>query len=325
MSKSGVCVEHKFKPSKYFYTFGPNEPACHIKPGDTVVAPTVDAGGYNSLGTLISEEEKQRSPKTAFDSLNPLVGPFYVEGAELGDTLVVKIERITLNRPTAWSSILPHFGSFTEEAPGKHFLLNEPLQEKSFQWELDLQRKVGILKLPKSRLKRVKILLHPFMGSIGVAPRFGRVETSLTPGEYGGNMDCVETKEGATMYFPVFVEGAYLALGDVHAAQGDGELCGVALETTAEVKLHFDVIRQKAIQWPRIEDKEWIMVVGSARPLMEAFKIAHYELLDWLVRDYGFEKWEGFQLLSQVNTCRVGNTCDPCYSVVARFPKKFLP
>jgi len=317
-------MEHRFKPSKYYFTYGPNEPAYHIRSGDVVITPTVDAGGYDSTGAPLPEEAKQKNPSTILSTSNPLVGPFYVEGAELGDTLVVKIESISLNRQTAWSVILPHFGSLTEEAPDRRLLLNKPIEEKPFQWMLDLERKTGMLELPGSRLKKVDIPLHPFIGSIGVAPRFGRVETSLTPGEYGGNMDCVETKEGTTLYFPVFVEGGYLGLGDVHAAQGDGELCGVALETTADVRFRFDVIKDKKIEWPRLEDEEWIMVAGSSRPLMEAYKIAHYELLKWLVVDYGFEEWEGLQLLSQVGRCRVGNVCDPRYTVVAKFPKRYL-
>jgi len=317
-------MEHRFEPSKYYFTYGPNEPAYHIKSGDVVITPTVDAGGYDSTGAQIPEEVKQKNPSTILSTSNPLVGPFYVEGAELGDTLVVKIEGIALNRQTAWSRILPHFGSLTEEAPDRRLLLNKPIEERSFQWMLDLERKTGVLELPESRLKKVEIPLHPFIGSIGVAPRFGRVETSLTPGEYGGNMDCIETKEGTTMYFPVFVEGGYLGLGDVHAAQGDGELCGVALETTANITLRFDVIKGKGIEWPRLDDEEWIMVAGSSRPLMEAYKIAHYELLKWLVADYGFDELEGLQLLSQVGRCRVGNVCDPRYTVVAKFPKRYL-
>jgi len=266
---------------------------------------------------------KQRSPTTVFNPSNPLVGPFYIENADLGDTLVVKIEQITLNRSMAHSRIPPNFGSFTEEGPGKRLLMNESLKERYYQWRLDLKRNVGILELQESKLKRVEVPLHPFIGAIGVAPRFGRVETALTPGEYGGNMDCVETGEGTILYFPVFVRGGYLAFGDVHAAQGDGEICGVALETTAEVKLRFDVVKGKAIEWCRIENEDWIMVAGSSRPLMEAFKIAHIELLNWLVTDYGFDRWEGFQLLSQVGRCRVGNVVDPHYTIVAKFPKRF--
>jgi len=190
---------------------------------------------------------------------------------------------------------------------------------------LDLERKIAILEMSKSRLKRVQIPLHPFIGSIGVASKFGKVETADTPGDYGGNMDCIETAEGSTLYFPVFTQGAYLAFGDVHAAQGDGEICGVALETTALITLRLDIVKSKAIEWPRFEDPEWIMVAGSSRSLIEAFKIAHYELLEWLVMEYGFDKWEAFQLLSQIGRCRVGNVVDPLFTVVAKFPKRFLP
>jgi acetamidase/formamidase len=318
-------MEHRFEPTKYYLTYGSNEPAYHVRPGDVVIAPTLDAGGNDLNGIQVSPEMKQSSPDTIFRQSNPLTGPFYIDGAELGDTLVVEVERIALNRPTAYSRIGPHFGCLTEEVPGRRLMLNEPITLNYFNWELDLEKDLGILKLSNSRMKKVEIPLHPFIGSIGVAPRFGRVEMSLTPGEYGGNTDCIETKEGAKLFFPVFVRGGYLVFGDIHAAQGDGELCGVALETTAEVRLRLNIIKNKAIEWPRIEDDEWIMTVGSSRPLMEAFKIAHYEMLQWLETDYGFEKWEGFQLLSQVGRCRVGNVVDPCYTVVAKFPKKYLP
>ncbi|MFQ6075367.1 MAG: acetamidase/formamidase family protein [Candidatus Bathyarchaeia archaeon] len=318
-------MKHTFIPSKYYLTYGPHEPALRVRAGDTIVTTTVDAGGYDSLGKTVPEEKMQRREDTEYYRANPLAGPFYIEGADVGDTLAVHIERITLNRGTAWSSILPHFGSFTEEGPGRRLLLNEPLERIDFHWTLDLGRNVGILNLPRSRLKRMEVPLQPFIGSIGVAPRYGRHELSLTPGEYGGNMDCVETREGATLYLPVFVRGAYLGLGDIHAAQGDGEVCGVALETTAEVALHLEVVKGKEIHWPRLEDDEFIMVAGSGRPLMEAFKIAHLDLLRWLVTDYGFDLWEGFQALSQVGTCRVGNVVDPNYTVVAKFPKRYLP
>ncbi|TLN18270.1 acetamidase, partial [bacterium] len=182
-------------------------------------------------------------------------------------------------------------------------------------------RKTGLIELGG---RRIEIPLEPFIGSIGVAPRFGTYQMSLTPGEYGGNMDCPETREGTTLYLPVFVRGGYLSFGDIHAAQGDGEICGVALETTAEVKLGIGLQKGKAIDWPRLEDSDHIMVAGSARPLMDAFKIAHLELTKWLASDYGFSIPDAFQLLSQVGTCRIGNVVDTNYTVVAKFPKRYL-
>ncbi|NIM45075.1 MAG: acetamidase [Nitrososphaeria archaeon] len=318
-------MKHKFKPSKYYFTFGPHEPVLSLKAGDTLITTTLDAGCHDSSGNLIGEEMKQRSEDTEYHTGNPLVGPFYVEDADLKDTLVVHIEKIALNRESAYSRIRPHFASLTEEGPGKRLSLTEPLEERYFTWKLELEKNVGILNLSKSKLNKVEIPLHPFLGTIGVAPRYGRQEMSLTPGSHGGNMDCIETRKGTTLYFPVFVRGAYLAFGDVHAAQGDGEICGVALETTAEVTLRLDIIKGRAIEWPRFEDREYIMVAGSSRPLMEAFKIAYVEMTNWLTTDYGFEKWEAFQLLSQVNQCSIGNVCDPNYTVVAKFPKKYLP
>lgn len=316
---------HKLESCIYQYTFGPNEPVLRVKSGDIVVAKTRDAGGFDEKMAPLPEEQKPKSPGTLLCQRNPLVGPVYIEGAEPGDLLAATIQKIELNRAYAYSRHRTHFAFLTGEVPGKELLLNEPIPENKFDWQLDLKRNIGTLELKKSRQKRIGIPLHPFLGSIGVAPRFGRVETSTTPGEYGGNMDCIETKEGAILYLPVWVRGAYLAFGDVHAAQGDGELCGVALETTAEVTFKLDVIKDKNIEWPRLEDETHIMTAGSGRPLMECVRIAQVELVKWLVNDYGFEKWEAFQVISQASTMRIGNVCDPNYTVVAKFPKKYLP
>ncbi len=320
----GNTTIHKLEPRIYYYTFGPNEPALTVKSGDITVVTTCDAGGFDEKMEPISEEKKQRSDVTFLCELNPLVGPIYVEEAQPGDTLAVTIQKIKLNRNYAWSKHIAHFGCLTGEGPGKRLFLNEPVPERKFNWQLDLKRNVGILELKESKLKRIKIPLHPFLGSIGVAPRFGCVGTSATPGEYGGNMDCVETKEGTKLYLPVWVRGAYLALGDVHAAQGDGEICGVALEVSAEVTVKLDVIKGRSIEWPRLEDDTHIMTTGSGRPLMDCIRIAEIELVKWLVDDYGFEKWEAFQVISQVGTIRIGNVVDPNYTVVAKFPKKYL-
>lgn len=316
---------HQLEPRIYYYTFAPNEPALTVSNGDTVVSSTRDARGYDVNMEPIPEALKQRSDATEFRESNPLVGPIYIEDAEVGDTLAVHILDIALNRQYAWSRHIEHFGFFTGEGPGKELFLNEPIPEKLFDWQMDFQRKVATLQLPNSKIGKVEIPLHPFIGSIGVAPRYGRVEMSLTPGEYGGNMDCVETKTGTTLYLPVWVRGGYLAFGDIHAAQGDGEICGVALETTAEVTVKVEVIKNRSIEWPRLEDETHIMTAGSGRPLMDALRIAHVELVKWLVDDYGFEKWEAFQVISQVGTTRIGNVVDPNYTVVAKYPKKFLP
>ncbi len=316
---------HRLEPKVFQFTWDANDPALCINSGDRLTAPTRDARGFDRYGDPLPDSLKQKREDTSFQEDNPLVGPIWVEDAEPGDMLKITIERILLDRDYAWSLLLPHFGALTGESAGRELLLNDPLPEQEYHWSMDLDAMTATLQLELSAVKRVEIPLHPFIGSIGVAPRYARVETALVPGEYGGNMDCVETAEGSILYLPVWVRGGYLSFGDVHAAQGDGEMCGVALETTAEVTLKVEVLKGKTADWPRIENETHIMVAGSARPLMNAVRIAHLELIKWLVADHGYDKWEAVQVHSQVGTMRVGNIVDPNYTVVAKFPKAFLP
>jgi amidase len=138
-------------------------------------------------------------------------------------------------------------------------------------------------------------------------------------------MDVSDVREGTTVYLPVFHPGALFYFGDVHALQGDGEVCGSGLETSADVSFRFGLLKKKTIAWPRLEDAEHIMVAGSARPLSDALRIAFVELVDWLVAEHGFAKPDAYQLVSQVAVIRVANMVDPLYTVVAKFPKKYLP
>lgn len=316
---------HRLLPQRYYYTFGPHEPALRIRSGDTVIAETRDAFGYDAQRSPLPEAMKQQSPGASLKESNPLVGPIYVEEAREGDLLAVHIRHIRLNRDFAISQQQSNFGSLTGERMGYHLLYNDPISDLWYEWQLDLDHNIGILELPNSRLKRVEVPLLPFIGSIGVAPRFGRVEMTLSPGEFGGNMDCVETCEGTTLYLPVWADGAYLFFGDVHALQGDGEINGVALEATAEVTLEIEVKPGVRAEWPRLENDTHIMVAASARPLDDCVRLAQMELLRWLVEGYGFQREEAWQLNAQVGTMRIGNMVDPMYTVAAKFPKKYLP
>lgn len=310
---------HHFKPTKYYYTYdAKHEPVLKLKSGDILVTTTLDA-----FSNKISRKDQRASELVHLPKVNDQTGLFYVEGAEPGDTLVLHLLKVKPNRGYAVASHLPHFGVLTGETYTA--MLAEPLPEKTYIWELNLKRNVAILNLPDSKIGEVEIPLHPFLGTVGVAPNFGEAVLSLTPAEHGGNMDCVETKAGTTLYFPVFVEGGLFMLGDGHAAQGDGEICGTGLECPMEVTVKVDVIKGKTISWPRFEDEEYIMVAGSTRPLIDAFKLAHVELINWLVGDYGLDRWDALQLVSQVGVTRVGNVVDPKYTVVAKFPKKYLP
>ncbi|MFB3853814.1 MAG: acetamidase/formamidase family protein [Vicinamibacterales bacterium] len=301
---------HKFVPKSGVQTFAVRAPVLRVQPGDIVETST-----YSHPGDYYSPEGGSWAGE---------VGPFWVEGATPDDTLVVRILKVELDRDTAVSSIRPA-GLSALATDGRLRLLNDPLPARRFIWRLDRQRNVGALDTPNSSVKKVEIPLHPMLGRVAVAPAGEEAFGGLWPGNFGGNMDAPEMREGTTVYLPIFHEGALFYFGDVHAAQGDGEVCGSGLETTAAVTLQFDLVKGRRIDWPRAEDASDVMVIGSARPLIDAFRIAHVELIEWLVEAYGFEKMEAYQVVSQVGTARVANVVDPLYSVVAKFPKKLLP
>jgi len=163
------------------------------------------------------------------------------------------------------------------------------------------------------------------LGRVAVAPRGEEAFGGLWPGDFGGNMDAPEIREGTTVYLPIFHDGAYFYFGDGHARQGEGEVNGTGLETSMDVILKIDVIKGKTIAWPRLEDDKFIMVVGSARPLIDAFRLAHVELVEWLEADYGFGRWDAYMLVGQLAESTVANIVDPIYTVVAKFPKEYLP
>ncbi len=237
---------------------------------------------------------------------------------------MVKILRLRPNRETAVSRYNPG-GISGVAGDGRTRMLNDPLPARTFTWQIDRQRMVGILDLPNSASKRIEVPLKPMLGRVAVAPAGQEAFGGLWPGDFGGNLDASDVREGVTVYLPVFHDGALFYFGDGNALQGDGEIIGSGLETTMDVTFQFDVLKGKRIRWPRVEDDQQIMVLGSVRPLIDALRIAYVELIEWLVADYGFEKMEAFQVASQVGEVRVANVVDPNYTVVAKFPKRFLP
>lgn len=300
----------KFEPTQGVQTFAVRPPVLKIKPGDTLESRTFSRPGdyYEKDGGSWPGE----------------VGPFYIEGATPGDTLVVRIIKVRPNRDTAVSNVRPN-GISAVASDNRTRMLNDPLPPRRFVWTLDRARNVGILELPNSASKRIEVALSPMLGRLAVAPAGEEAFGGLWPGDFGGNMDSPDAREGTTVYLPIFHEGAYFYFGDGHALQGDGEICGSGLETTMDVTLQLDLIKGKRIRWPRYEDAEDIMVAGSGRPLVDAFRIAQVELIDWLVTEYGFEKMEAYQIVSQVGRSRIANVVDPNYTVMAKFPKKYLP
>lgn len=297
----------RFTPTIPQPTFAVREPVLRIRPGTVLISKTNFGPYYTEQGGEFPGE----------------VGPFYVEGATTNDMLKVEIIKIRPNHRLAASQIYPDFGGLAFDKTVR--LLNDPVPAKRYVWELDTIRMTGTTPMPNSRVGRMEIDLQPMLGRVAVAPRGAEAFAGLWPGDFGGNMDAPEVREGTTVYLPIFHDGAYFYFGDGHARQGEGEVAGTGLETSMDVVLKIDVVKGKTIDWPRLEDRDHIMVAGSARPLMDAFRLAHVELIEWLVEDYGFDKWDAYMLLGQVAESTVANIVDPSYTVLAKIRKRYLP
>lgn len=283
------------------------EPLATIKPGETIEVATYDAfGGVIKPGQTYAqaiERGIQLQP-------NPVTGPIYVEGAEPGDTLIVDILDIELPELGA-QAVIPGFGAL--EGWLKR-LESETKFHRIEDNQIIFKRKDG---------RTITLKADPFIGTIGVAPAFEAI-TSLAPGPHGGNMDCPDVKPGNRLMLPVFRPGALLSLGDVHALQGDGEICGTAVEVPAVVKLRVDVKKGYSISWPRVESEDEIMTLCSARPLEDAVRWAFLELIDWMHRDYGWERMDAYMYLSLTARIRVAQVVDPLYTVAAKLSKSLL-
>jgi amidase len=305
-------------PATLAYVFGGFEPLVSVRPGTTVSTWTLDcfAGRVRSTADLPSQVCDPRF-------LNPQTGPFYVEGAEPGDTLVVHFRSITPRGGRGVSTTVPLFGALT--ATGLTAMLHPALPERTWVYEIDLDAGVVTYDALDSP-HQVDLPLDPMHGTVGVAPALGEVRSALTPGDWGGNMDTPEMRAGTTCYLGVNVPGALFSLGDGHARQGEGETCGVAVECAMDTVLVVDLVKgAPPTAWPRLEDDTFIMTTGSARPLEDAFRIAHTELVRWVAELTGLSELDAYQLVSQTALTPIANVVDTNYTVVAKLEKRFLP
>ena len=299
--------------SERCYVIGPyRPPIARVSPGETFIVETLDA-----FGDRITGIDTPPSKVLTLPYVNPVTGPIYVEGAEKGDTLTVTIQEIRPARDFGVSAIIPEFGGLCGTALTR--ILNEPLPERVWIHPITSD---GIIFDPD--LDIPKIPLEPFYGTMGTAPEMEAIST-LAPGWHGGNMDVADLCPGNTVYLPVNAPGALLYLGDGHAAQGDGEVSGVAVEIPTIGTLTVDLVKGKSISSPRIESQEFIMTVGNARPMEDAVRIAFYELVRWLSQEFEIDRLNAYQLCSQVARVRLANMVDTLYTIVAKFPRKFLP
>jgi acetamidase/formamidase len=305
------------EPDQYAWTFGGAAPVARIAPGTVLDLYTEDcfAGRVRSEKDLVSEV-------CEFPFLNPQTGPFHIEGAEPGDTVAVHFVSIEPARDWAASTTVPLFGALTSTHATAS--LHPPLPERVWIWQLDRARRTALFQAQDSDIE-VELPLDPMHGTVGVAPANLEVRSALVPDAHGGNMDTPEMRAGVTCYLGVNVEGALLSLGDGHARQGEGETCGVAVECAMNTVVVVDLLKDVATPWPRLESDTHIISTGSARPLEDAFRISQLDLVQWLVRDYGFSELDAYQFATQTVESPLANVCDTNYTCVAKLRKEWLP
>jgi len=296
------------------YVYGVAPPVLHLRPGNILEANSLDCFG-NAI-------QKPGDKLSLAPGDNPLTGPFFIDGAEPGDTLVVHILGLQVDSNQGVGAFAPSFGALNETNYTP--MLHPPLPEKVWFYPIDDKDNTGTFQALDSDFK-VKIPLHPFLGCIGVAPPNGEARSSVVPAEFGGNMDAPEASAGNTLYLPVSAPGALLFFGDGHAAMGDGEIAGTAIEVPMRARLRIDVLKGKSTQWPRFENADRIMAAGIYRPVDDALRIAYTELVSWIHADYGLSELDAYELLSQVGHAHITEMVDPNYVVIASIEKKYLP
>jgi amidase len=306
-------VRYEPKEADLKYVFGVAKPVATVKSGDII-----DTKTFDCFGNVV---QKPGDTLAKVKGDNPLTGPFFIEGAEPGDTLAVKILDLTIDSNQGVAALAPGFGALntTNYTP----MLHAPVPEKIWFYPIDRAKNEATFNALDSKFS-VRIPLHPFLGCLGVAPAL-ESRSSVTPAEHGGNMDATEASVGNTAYFPVTVRGALLYLGDGHAQQGDGEIAGTAIEVPMRARLKVDVIKGQKIGWPRFENAREIMALGAYRPLDDALRIAFTELIGWICAETGISQLDAYQLLSQVGKVHVTEMVDPNYVIIASVNKKFLP
>ena len=310
-------VSYSPRPEEYAWTFGGAAPVRRVQPGTVLELWTEDcfAGRVRSKDDLVSVV-------CEFPFLNPQTGPFFIEGAEPGDTLAVHFVSIEPSRDWAASTTVPLFGALTST----HLTatLQAPLPELVWMWQLDRVARTARFTAIDSEFS-VDLPLDPMHGTVGVAPANLEVRSALVPDAHGGNLDTPEMRAGITCFLGVNVPGALFSLGDGHARQGEGETCGVAVECAMDTVVVVDLVKGQATPWPRLESDTHVMTAGSARPLEDAFRIAQADLVAWIAADHGLSLMDAYQLVSQGVESPLANVCDTNYTSVAKMRKDWLP
>jgi amidase len=306
---SSAAQRHEFKPKDYANEFSATRmPVLTVWPGDTVHTTTIDSGGVDERGVT----------RALYG--NPQTGPFFVMGAEAGDTLVVHLLKLKLNRDYADSLDAIVGRAQTAGVAARSSALGKPVR-----WKLDLKRGLASPERSGDTLRSFAVPVRPMLGGLAVAPPDGPAVSTGDTGRFGGNMDFNEVIEGNKIYLPVQQPGALLYLGDAHALQGDGETSQYALETSMEVEFRLELMKGKAVGMPRVESPTHIMTLGQAGSLDDALRAATAGMTQWLEQDYGLSMSDSAVVLGSAVQYSVANLAGRSVGVAAKIRKDLLP
>lgn len=282
------------------------EPVATVAPGTSVrIATELNIGDH-----LHAVSDSFDAAMVQVDYINPASGPIVIEGATPAHALVCDIEAIELE-PPGFTALVPGFGPFPDWVRGREFGVHSrvvDVVDDEVVWD-----------------DRRRIPIAPMVGLIGTAPLTGAVRNADN-GHHGGNLDVQEIAPGCRVTLPIEVDGAHFFLGDCHAVQGDGELCGLgAIEIRTQTTVRLDLIdRPATLRWPRIETADHVGVVACARPLEDAFRLAVEDLVAWMVADFGFTEPDAVLLLGQVAEARCTQLVNPKYTYVVKIARRWL-
>ncbi|MGH7618227.1 MAG: acetamidase/formamidase family protein [Gemmatimonadaceae bacterium] len=312
-----TTLEWTPKHEELVYTFGGAAPRQRIKSGTHIVSWSEDCFD-GTVKTAADLPSKVMPP--GHD--NPQTGPFFVEGAEAGDTIAIHIRKLEPARGFGVSSFGPGFGALV--GTDQTAMLGPDFPETTWRYDIDAAKNAARTTTRDGK-KSWEVPMAPFLGCLGVAPAGGEARTSIVPGNFGGNMDCPEVRAGNTLFLGVNVPGALVSFGDGHYAMGDGEIMGAAIEGAMNVELYVELLKKHATPVPRIENADEIMFVGSGRPLEDAARVAFKAMVEWVQHETAVSELDAYQFVSQNARAPIIQLVDPEYTVLVKIAKSRLP
>lgn len=276
------------------------EPVLTINSGEVVEISTEEA----TDGQLTVDSDTSDLMNLSFDPIHPLTGPIYINDAAPGDIIAVTLHKIEIG-DWGWTAILPGFSFLADEFTEPHLKTYELAGKNTVRFA-----------------DGINIPLKPFPGVLGVAPDTDSLLSTIPPRANGGNMDDPNIVEGTTVYLPVFVEGALFSIGDAHAAQGLGEVCGTAIEAPMKFLVEIELLKGSSIEEPQYENEDVYAVTAYATTIDEAAKKATRYMIQYLTKNYGLSRNDAYMLCSLAGDLKIAEVVDVPHMLVTMSIKK---